>query len=332
MATGMTRESRLHADRAADQRDPFQRDRDRILYTSAFRRLADVTQVVQAVEGPVFHNRLTHSLKVAQIGQRLAEHLRSPQGPGSDIIDAVGGIHPEVVEAAALAHDLGHPPFGHVAEAELDQCLSKKGIHDGYEGNAQSFRIVTKVAIHGPNHKGLNLTCATLNAILKYPWSRRTGGKEHRKWGYYHDDKEDFEAARSILLEADSRRSAEAELMDWADDVTYAVHDADDFYRVGLIPLDRLLLADGKERPYFFKRIKALAMGEGVGAVKFSEDNVNATFDNIAEYANLHPELGRPFSGSREQRVGLDFLASQLIRRFVTGVPGTPAVSLNAAP
>src|SRR5207248_1366681 len=100
-----------------DQRDQFQRDRDRLLYCSAFRRLAEVTQVVSAAEGCTFHNRLTHSLKVAQIARRLAEKLLKDQPQEAE---ALGGPHPEVAEACAIAHDLGHPPFGHIAEEELN--------------------------------------------------------------------------------------------------------------------------------------------------------------------------------------------------------------------
>ena len=150
-----------------DRRKSFQIDRDRILYSSAFRRLAQVTQVVTAQEGHVFHNRLTHSLKVAQVARRLTESLVTQQ---PEIAEKLGGIEPDVVEAAALAHDLGHPPFGHIAEEELDECAVRHDLKDGFEGNAQSFRILTKLAIHRIDYCGLNLTRATLNGVLKYPW------------------------------------------------------------------------------------------------------------------------------------------------------------------
>ena len=111
-----------------------QRDRDRILYSTAFRRLAEVTQVVSPSGGHVFHNRLTHSLKVAQVGRAAATWLVR-QFP--DDVRAVGGVDPYVVEAASLAHDLGHPPFGHLAERALDGLLRARGVDDGFEGNAQ---------------------------------------------------------------------------------------------------------------------------------------------------------------------------------------------------
>ncbi|BAZ45400.1 dGTP triphosphohydrolase [Chondrocystis sp. NIES-4102] len=155
-----------------DQRQSFQVDRDReaypsgkrILYSSAFRRLAHITQVVTPQEGHVFHNRLTHSLKVAQVARRLAERLAQDQ---PEVAAALGGIDPDVVEATALSHDLGHS-----AEEELDACAKKAGLADGFEGNAQSFRILTRLAIHRLDYYGLNLTKATLNAVLKYPWLR----------------------------------------------------------------------------------------------------------------------------------------------------------------
>ena len=169
---------RYQGDRDDDQRDPGQRDRDRILYTSAFRRLAGITQVAAPSEPYAVHNRLTHSLEVAQIGRRLAERLLAE---AEALRLDVSNLNPDVVEAAALAHDLGHPPFGHIAEDELDHLVrvASSGNDDleGFGGNAQSFRIVTYLAVRHERFPGLNLTAATLDAILKYPWLRGTTGK-----------------------------------------------------------------------------------------------------------------------------------------------------------
>jgi len=219
---------------AGQQRTPFQRDRDRVIHSSALRRLANVTQVVDPGEGYVFHNRLTHTLKVAQIARRLAEKLARDERAAA----ALGGIDPEVVEAAALAHDLGHPPFGHIAEKELDLLLRSDPyqVFDGYEGNAQSFRIVTALATRSKDHAGLNLTRATLNALLKYPWHREPSGKKNKKWGYYHHTElAEFQWVRDGQT-GDERKSVEAEIMDWSDDIAYAVHDLEDFYRAGFAP------------------------------------------------------------------------------------------------
>jgi dGTPase len=282
------RDKREHdLDKPPNTRSEAQRDRDRILYAAAFRRLADVTQVVSASEGPVFHNRLTHSLEVAQFGRRLAEKLVKDNYLAAE---AVGGIDPDVVEAACLAHDIGHPPFGHVAEQELEELVTKAGVMSGFEGNAQSFRIVTKLAPHPPSPAGLNLTHATLNALLKYPWLRSTPGSAPLKWGAYDNEfqqirfaregsiptdalAKEWEQAKKITGERDlvhaelewaknnsflqnQLKCPEAKLMDWADDVTYAVHDAVDFYCAGLIPLDRLTSKkDDSERKRFFDEV-----------------------------------------------------------------------------
>ena len=132
---------------SSDSRTPAQKDRDRLLYSSSLRRLAQITQVVSADVSHVFHNRLTHSFQVAQVGRRLAERLLKVHPAEVDNSD---GLDPDVVEAACQAHDLGHPPFGHTAEQELNE-LAGPDI-DGFEGNAQSFRIVTKLAQHSPLH------------------------------------------------------------------------------------------------------------------------------------------------------------------------------------
>lgn len=178
-------------------RSPFRQDRDRLLYTRELRRLKDVTQVARAGESYLYHDRLSHSLKVAQVGRSLAELIE--KRPQNEDIDFETILNPDVVETACLAHDLGHPPFGHLSEEALDEKVRQKtdpcetdtagnnelgdwaaeeGIEptefqiQGYEGNAQSFRIVTRLATHHKTAAGLNLTRATLNAILKYPHSR----------------------------------------------------------------------------------------------------------------------------------------------------------------
>ena len=140
---GADRTKRHHSASPEDQRNPYQRDRDRILYSSAFRRLAGITQIVRAGEADVFHTRLTHTLKVAQVGRRIAEYVIATQTAEALTL----GIDAEVVEGACLAHDLGHPPFGHLGEKALNELVINSGDEDGFEGNAQSFRILTKLAV-----------------------------------------------------------------------------------------------------------------------------------------------------------------------------------------
>src|SRR5690349_22051010 len=150
---------------------PFRVDRDRIAASPHFARLAGVTQVVSPNgAGLLLHNRLTHSLQVAQVARAIAERLGEESGP---VVDKLGGCDPDVVEAAALAHDLGHPPFGHLGEQVLDRLARHRfGLPDGFEGNAQSFRIVTTTDVRGPKALGLDLTVAVRAAMLKYPWTR----------------------------------------------------------------------------------------------------------------------------------------------------------------
>src|SRR6185437_14905665 len=158
---------------AEDGRGPYAIDRDRLLYATSFARLAEVTQVISADHGYVFHNRLTHSLKVAQVARRLSEGLLHTQRTE---VDNAGGLDPDAAEAAGLAHDLGHHPFGHIAEKELHDVMTELGLkdkipNDGFEGNAQSFRLVTRLSVSDavaqagktPLLAGLNLTRRTLN-------------------------------------------------------------------------------------------------------------------------------------------------------------------------
>ena len=281
------------------------------MYSSAFRRLGGVTQVAAANERVVFRNRLTHTLEVAQIARRLAEYTVADQ---PDAAEALGGIDPDVVEAAALAHDLGHPPFGHVAEMKLDKLLIGCGNSDGFEGNAQSFRAVTKLALRNKDFHGLNLTRATLNAMLKYPWFRETGGGfRERKWGAYRSESEEFEWTRE--LGDGHAKSVEAELMDWADDIAYSVHDLDDFYRVGLIPLDRIL-RDPDERDGFWGR----AVSRRLGDDGFDFDELKSVFDFWANLirVSFNP-LTKPYRGGREQRASLRSLTAWLISRYAMG-------------
>src|SRR3954454_11015333 len=156
---------------------PYRVDRDRIVSSPFFARLAGVTQVISpGGAGLLVHNRMTHSLKVAQVGRAIAERLAgspSDKSNSSVLLDKLGGCDPDVVEAAALAHDLGHPPFGHLGERVLDQLgRHRLQLPDGFEGNAQSYRIVTSTEIRGQATIGLNLTNAVRAAILKYPWLR----------------------------------------------------------------------------------------------------------------------------------------------------------------
>jgi dGTPase len=270
-----------------------------------------VTQVVAADNAHVFHNRLTHSLQVAQVGQSIAEELIRSQGKlARDVID------PDVVEAACLAHDLGHPPFGHTAEDELKQLAEKVDLRDRFEGNAQSFRIVTKLAFRSLNSPGLNLTCATLSALLKYPWLKTGNGEKSRKWGAYDSEKLDFHWACK-LLPAKSVRTAEAEVMDWSDDVTYAVHDVEDFYRAGRIPLHLLSTRkDDRERREFYDEVFRRRKGQGGIWKKYTREELESAFENIVVLFQIE----QPYSGTQEHRAQLRKFSGQCINMFVRAI------------
>jgi dGTPase len=308
----VSRDDRFSGDNRKDNRDPGQRDRDRILYTTAFQRLAEVTQVLAPDEGHVFHNRLTHSLKVAQVARRLCEMLAREQRETAEEL----GINPDVVEAAALAHDLGHPPFGHVAEEELDNLVTRAGLDDGFNGNAQSFRIVTNLALRSREYPGLDLTRATLNALLKYPWLRGLTGKQRQKWGAYKTERAQFEWARRLCPDADRRKSAEAELMDWADDVTYAVHDVADFFRAGLIPLDRLA-RDPSERERFLDNAFKRREQEGtISELSYPQPELKETLTRVAEFIPFDER----YTGTTSHRSALRSYTAGLIARFMKAI------------
>lgn len=292
-----------------DYRTPAERDRDRILYCSAFRRLGSVTQVLSTGEIFLLHNRLTHTLKVAQIGRRLAQSVQGFSTP--EQILAAGGINPDTVEAAALAHDLGHPPFGHIAEDELRILSRGRQLADSFEGNAQTFRIVAKLAFRSleTNAPALNLTRATLCAILKYPWvaTEHPDRNSVDKWGSYFSERGDFSFA--VEGREPKVKCVEAALMDWADDVAYAVHDVQDFYTAGLIPLDQL-----RSVPHEGQRFVASAAGWLAGK-GWDGQKCESAFERIQA---LLPR--EPYGGTRADRAAMHSLASTLITRYVAGV------------
>lgn len=290
-----------------------QRDRDRVLYSSALRRLGHVTQVVSPTEGLVFHNRLTHSLEVAQIGRRIAERLIADED-GLRRSKRLGGMDPDVVETAALAHDLGHPPYGHAVEKELNHLVSEcYEVHDGYEGNAQSFRIVTKLSMRYLNVPGLNLTRASLNAALKYPWLRSAapGTRKNKKWGVYSTEEEEFAWVRRSHTGRPDGASVEAALMDWADDVAYAVHDVDDFHRAGLVPIHRLRVPRDQEDHEVdrFAEYAAPKLEKEPGEVK----------EILRSVVGSSP-IVEPYAGTNEQRQQLRTFTAGLINSYANGV------------
>ncbi|HEV7571907.1 MAG TPA: dNTP triphosphohydrolase [Thermoanaerobaculia bacterium] len=311
------RSARFHAAGPENEyRNAFQRDRDRILYSSAFRRLAGVTQVVGASEGFIFHNRLTHSLKVAQLGRRIVEKLLFEQ---AELAKSAVPIDPDVVEAGGLAHDLGHPPFGHVAESALKQAASGVSDFEAFEGNPQSFRIVTKLAMRSFEQDGLNLTRATLNTVLKYPWLWEAAGDRSEKWGAYHSERDVFDWARREDTITKDVKTAEAEIMDWADDIAYSVHDVEDFFKANLIPLDRLAVSDAEQTRFFDRAKDHIKIVRDGKKRKLTEAEQKNLFKRLQEeIAPLFPR--ERFEGTRSQRAVLRTFTSALIGRYIDAI------------
>lgn len=268
-------------------RTEFARDRARVLHSAALRRLAAKTQVVVPWESDFPRTRLSHSLECGQVGRELGAAL---------------GADPDLVETACLAHDLGHPPFGHNGETALAQAANSCG---GFEGNAQSLRILTRLEAKSltadGRSVGLNLTRAALDAATKYPWGNDV---DARKFGVYEDDREIFTWLRAGAV--DGRRCLEAQIMDWSDDIAYSVHDFEDALVAGYVTMHDLRDPDQREA------IAVVAVSSYLSDA--SEDEVLAALARL-ESLEFWPDA---FHGSHASLAALKVMTSQLIGRFCT--------------
>jgi dGTPase len=266
-------------------RNPFERDRARVLHSAGLRRLAAKTQVVVPWESDFPRTRLTHSLECAQVGRELGHAI---------------GCDPDLVETACLAHDLGHPPFGHNGEAALHDVARAIG---GFEGNAQSLRILVRLeakVVHADGSSaGLNLTRASLDAATKYPWRRHEGDS---KFGVYDDDLAVFDWLREGAPVG--RRAVEAQVMDWADDVAYSVHDFEDAVHAGHLVLAQL--HDSAERAILI----SLAADQYAEGVELGE--LEAALDRLLAL----PWWPSDFDESHASLARLKQATSRLIGRF----------------
>lgn len=411
---GYDSDTGVHLKRANEHnelgRTPFERDVDRIKYTAEFRRLKDVTQVARSGETYLYHDRLSHSLKVAQVGRRFAEYilrmssrntseasesrlnesLSLAEGYGRQDVDTAlrQQLNPAIVEAACLAHDLGHPPFGHLAEEELDSVLQEKtndnveaekagtirrreSATDGpsnpddfdekaridgsepagirFEGNAQSFRILTRLASYRDAATGLGLTVGVLNGILKYPYGRgewidgddyesweeeieSESGRSRGKFGCYKTEADAFELIREDI--GSGRQTIVAEIMDYADDLTYAIHDLTDFYMDGRLPLDRLLREASENE---FEHVGRRELDNVESDIGYDSSDVRPTevVEFLASNAyGVAPAIFQPYEGTTDQQDDLEEFTSYLVETYLNRVyyPDRDKAELEADP
>jgi|UniRef100_UPI0040494E9D dGTPase len=264
-------------------RTEFARDRARIIHSFALRRLAAKTQVAVPWATDFPRTRLSHSLECAQVGRELGAAL---------------GADPDLMEGACLAHDIGHPPFGHNGEEALNLIAQSCG---GFEGNAQSLRLLirleAKTVLPDGKSIGLNLTRASLDAATKYPWTRAVNAK---KFGVYEDDLEIFNWYRAGV---DSGKSSmEAQIMDWSDDIAYSVHDLEDSLVSGQIKLDQL----SDDLPKLFTVAQQMYLAD------VTESEMQSALNSLQKLS-CWP---RYYDGTHRSLARLKDLASQLVGRF----------------
>jgi dGTPase len=287
-------------------RTEFMRDRARVIHSAALRRLAAKTQVAVPWENDFQRTRLSHSLECAQIGRELGESL---------------GADPDLLETACLSHDMGHPPFGHNGEEALAVAALDCG---GFEGNAQSFRLLTRIeakTVDGQGKSlGLNLTRASLDAATKYPWPR---SENPRKFGVYDDDVEIFNWVRQGAPAG--RKCLEAQIMDWSDDCAYSVHDLEDAIFAGQITVKNF------DRD-FDTLYKEMVSGYGSDASKKEAEEALARLQQLScwpvNFDRTHRSLAR-LKDTTSQLIGRFVLAAELETRKVHGDGSLTRYSAN---
>ena len=280
----------------AEERTEFERDRSRIIHSAAFRRLQGKTQVFMAGEGDFLRTRLTHSLEVAQIGKGIALRL---------------GADSDLVEAISLLHDIGHPPFGHAGEDELKTLMKRYG---GFEANAQNIRIINKLERKSEDYDGLNLTRAVIDGQMKYKQlfdgcKRKFIYKDDVKLMHWAQD----EAKGAVQGGEVNSKSFECQIMDWADDVAYAVHDLEDSIHTGYIDATIFHHYDART-------------DQAIDEVVCKYNNPRINVPDI--YSNLIAEIRSRFFDFEKTRLGGEHpkqkasrkrLTSFLINRYIKG-------------
>ena len=348
----------------------FRTDLERIRFAQSFSRLSEVTQVITAgATSGVVHNRLTHSIKVTAVARAIAVRLLRTED--RDLLRSMGGLDHVVVQAAANAHDLGHPPFGHLGERVLDKLARERfGLEDGFEGNAQTFRILTELEVHGPGDEGLNLTAAVRAAVLKYPWARQNypvphptdwevppRGAGHGRGGtgaskfstYVVDLPEMLDALAAFPDLPPGRQTLECSVMDLADDIAYSLHDVEDFHRSGVLqfsPVSGEFRSWEADRATFAgltdRRVAEVGRLPGAGLERlrrrlstrdgwmFDEDTFGAAVATVGDEF-VDGVLARPYDGSMVGDRAISGFASRWIDHLITSVTPDPDPHVRSA-
>jgi dGTPase len=274
-----------------DFRNPYARDRDRVIHSGSFRKLEYKTQVFLNHEGDFFRTRLTHSIEVSQIARSITSNL---------------GLNESLAEAIALSHDLGHTPFGHVGGDTLDECLKADGFKNGFEHNYQSFRVVSKLEKRYKDFDGLNLSFATLEGILKhsYPY------------------KKDFLPQKiDDMFKLDTHPSIEAMVVDRADEIAYISHDIDDGVNSGLITFNDL--RESELACEILEKVKAEGIDEDEEEMfryRFSSHMINHLVYSLLDYSRDKIDNSQIFSATFDAKseipVGFDAQLETKIKKL----------------
>jgi dGTPase len=315
---------RRRREQTDEPRSPVTKDRDRIIHSSAFRRLQGKSQILTPQTSDFFRTRLTHTVECAQIGRSIVRQIQdedswTPEAASKQDFE-------DLVEAACLAHDLGHPPFGHNGEDALAAKLADLD-HSLFEGNAQSFRVATytEAAYSGVTQAGtdrwvgLDLTRVALRSICKYPWAEADRDKEGRggKFNVYNDpiDQEYFDW---VWNEEEPTSCLAMRIMDTADDIAYGTHDFEDGVWAGMIPLHALMDHDGDA--FRQLELKVLERDRQRPTRVFPGDKIEPALLSLLDQVPKEPWALKPFDRTRKHRQELKHFTARMIGTFVDGV------------
>ncbi len=288
---------------ASEDREEFEKDYARLIQSPAFRRLQGKAQVFGAGSGDYYRTRLTHSLEVSQIAREVARRLgkayaflKNNEHPGLM-------LEPEVVECAALAHDLGHPPFGHKGEEVLNRLLMRE-YQVPYEGNAQNYRILMFLEKRAGSERGLDLTAAVLLAINKYPYCIDGTGK-HEK-GVYASEWQVLHELRQLWGMPEGVATLEAQLMDLCDDIAYSTHDIEDGIRAGKIQMNRMFFEDERLIRNIIHEIQNESSTMETVWEKWHVDDMKSMVcrvldEYLTQWETIHAQYGKESSRTRRE-------------------------------